>query len=86
MFKKISISVKIVEKFQFFPKIRKIAILVKFSENFEKLWFWSNFQMFRFEEKFRKILILVKFSQIFRFCSKFLKNFEFLENIEKFWF
>ena len=78
-FRKISILVKIYEKFRCF---RNISICVKFSKNSifvkinKKIDVFENFETFRFGSNFLKISIWVKFSKKNWFWSKFSKFFD----------
>ena len=73
IFRKISIWVKILEKFRFWSKFSNIAKNVDFSKIFEKFRFWSNFSK-NFD------FFLFKFFEKFRFCS----NFRYMTFLVKF--
>ena len=84
-FRKISILVKIFEKFRFWSNFRKLRVWSKFPKNFvnfEKFGLGLNFRKFSILFKFSKISILVKIS-IF---SKLSKNIDLGQIFEKFRF
>ena len=76
IFEKKSILVKIFEKLQFNPNLRKISISAKFSKNFDFGWNFRNISMFF--QNFEKTLIKQNF-RIFEKKSILVKIFEKLQ-------